>query len=101
MSKKKIDGVIEAVRYAVKGKIDQVRFYERRGFVWSDVILLERRELVEHLKQGRRYVVGQRELYRGAAFKTGKPIQLVNDGGRIVTDRTNEGGDFLAGVPVF
>ena len=45
MARKTIDGVIEAVRYSPDGAISVVRTYQRRGAVWSDHILLGRKEL--------------------------------------------------------
>jgi len=48
---KKVDGVIEAVRYK-NGQIVIVRAYERRGATFSDHVLLERKTLLERLQKG-------------------------------------------------
>ena len=99
MAGKRVDGVIEAVRYKPGGNIAFVRAYERHGVVWSDHVLLERKELTERLKQGKRFVIGERRLYLGSVFKTGAAVcQIENN---IVTDGQANGRDCLTGVPVF
>ncbi len=99
MARIKLDGIIEAVRYTPGGKIEVVRAYERRGVVWSDHILIGRKELSEQLKQGKRFVVGERKIYLGSMFKTGTAVRQVQD--NIVTDGQVDGRDHLNGVPVF
>jgi hypothetical protein len=99
MAPKKLDGVIEAVRYTPGGKIAVVRAYERHGVVWSDHILIERKELSDRLKQGKRFVVGERRYYLGSVFKTGTVVQLMGDS--IVTQGQTSARDLLNGVPVF
>jgi hypothetical protein len=99
MARAKSDGVIEAVRYAPGGKIALVRTFERRGAVWSDQVLLERQELIERLKKGKRFVTGQREEYLGNVFETGAAVRYVNE--HIVTDSQADGRDQLTGVPIF
>ncbi len=99
MAQKKLDGVIEAVRYTPGGKITVVRAYERHGVVWSDHVLLERKELSERLKQGKRFVVGERKLYLGSVFEAGTAVCQVE--GTIVTEGQTGARDLLAGVPVF
>ncbi len=99
MAKAKLDGIIEAVRYTPDGRIDLVRAYERRGAVWSDQVLLGRKELDRKLAQGRRYAVGSRKTYLGSVFLTGQPIHRVDD--RIVSDGKSGSGDYLEGVPIF
>ena len=54
---KKSDFVIEAVRYK-NGKIDVVRGYQRRGPTYTDRILLDRKTLLERLKEGKLVVIG-------------------------------------------
>ena len=99
MAGKKLDGVIEAVHYAPGGRIAFVRFYERHGVVWSDTILLERKELYARLKLGKRFVVGKRQAFLGSVFITGTAVQQMEDS--IVTEGQTSEGDFLDGVPVF
>lgn len=99
MTSKKVDGIIEAVRYTSDGKIEVVRAYERHGVVWSDHIMLGRQELSERLKQGKRFVVGERKIYLGSMFKTGTAVHQVQDS--IVTEGQASARDLLNGVPVF
>jgi hypothetical protein len=99
MARAKIDGVIEAVRYTPGGKIALVRMYERHGAVWSDRILLERKELVDRLMKRNRLVVGERKYYLGSVFETGALIRVSKE--HIITEGQKAEGDLLAGVPVF
>ena len=99
MARTKLDGIIEAVRYGTDGKIAFVRFYERHGVVWSDAILLERKELSARLKLGKRFVVGKRKAYLGSVFETGTAVQQME--ADIVTEGQTGAGDFLDGAAVF
>ena len=99
MARSKIDGVIEAVRYTSGGIITIVRSYERHGAVWSDHILLERNELVEQLKKGKRYVTGARKIFRGSEFETGPSVHYTDN--HICTDGQTAARDLLAGVSIF
>ena len=83
MARKKIDGVIEAVRYTAEGKIDLVRVYKKRWLVFSDVVLVNRDELLEQLKSGCIYVTGQRKPYGGNLFDIGKQ-QAVDFSGSVL-----------------
>ncbi len=97
----KFDVVIEAVRYK-NGKIDVVRVYERRGATFSDRILLDRKAVVERLKDGKRFVTGQRMQLLASTFEVGKPVKLVgSDGKQVVTTLPDGDHDELEGVPVF
>lgn len=78
---KKIDGVIESVRYK-NGQILMVRAYERRGATYSDRVLLERKTLLERLQKGKHFVTGQREEFKASTFKVGKAVMLVSQNGR-------------------
>jgi len=99
MANKKPDGIIEAVRYSADGNINLVRAYERHGAVWSDHVLLERQMLVRQLKDGKRFVIGQRKNLLGGVFETGSAIQEIK--GTIMTEGQATTRDLLAGVPVF
>jgi hypothetical protein len=97
----KFDVVIEAVRYK-SGKIELVRAYERRGPTFSDRVLLDRKMLLERLKEGRRFVTGQRKELLASTFDVGKPVKLEGqDGKQIVTTRPEAERDELEGVPAF
>ncbi len=68
MAAKKIDGVIEAVRYAPDGKVEFVRAYLRRGPTWSDRMLIRREDLIAMLKTGKSMSAGQRIEYMASDF---------------------------------
>ena len=98
---KKIDGVIEAVHYK-NGQIVQVRVYERRGFTYSDRVLLDRKTLTERLESGKHFVTGSREELMASTFTLGKPVFLTGENGqRFVSTREGAVADELEGVPVF
>jgi hypothetical protein len=99
MARMKLDGIIEAVRYTPGGKIDIVRAYERRGVVWSDRIMLVRRELSDLLRHGKHFVVGERKIYLGSTFKTGLAVHQLQE--NIITEGQKSTHDLLDGVPVF
>ena len=99
MTSRKVDGIIEAVRYTPGGKIAVVRVYERHGVVWSDHILIGRQELSERLRDGKRFVIGERKTYLGSMFNTGDTVCQLQD--FIVTEGQAGARDFLNGVPIF
>ncbi len=99
MSRKRIDGVIEAVRYAPDGNIEFVRLYRRQGSVWTDHFLLARPALVKQLEEGRRLYTGQRIEYLGNKVDAQHPVSLAN--GKITDGKSDGGRDLLDGVPVF
>lgn len=98
---RKLDGVIEAVRYK-NGQIVMVRAYERRGATFSDRVLLERKALVERLQKGLRFSVGSREELKASTFKIGSEVQLVRrDDHEWISTTPDATQDMLAGAPVF
>jgi hypothetical protein len=98
---KKIDGVIEAVRYK-NGQLSIVRAYERRGATFSDSVLVERKTLLERLKKGQYYLTGSREELRASTFKVGKPILIVKlDDRELLATHVNAIRDELEEVPIF
>lgn len=98
---KRIDGVIEAVRYR-NGQIAMVRAYERRGATFSDWLLLDRKTLLERLRQGRQFVTGSRESLLASTFKVEKPIRLVKaNGNEVIATRENAERDHLEDTPLF
>lgn len=97
--RQKNDGVIEAVRYDPGGKIILTRVYERYGAVWSDLFLMDRGQLLENIRKGKKYVTGKRRSYFGNSFEIGHAVHL--DGGNIVSEGKTSGRDHLAGIPLF
>jgi len=98
---KKFDGVIEAVRYK-DGQIDEVRAFERRGAAFSDRVLIPREKLLERLKSGKKFVVGQRKEFFAGTFETSKPVQVVSRGSQeVISTRGDAERDELEQAPVF
>jgi hypothetical protein len=98
---KKIDGVIEAVRYK-NGQLVIVRAYERRGTTFSDRVLLERKTLLERIQKGQQYFTGSREELRASTFKVGKPVLIIKlDGRELLVTYESAIRDELEEVPVF
>ena len=98
---KKIDGVIEAVRYK-NGQIIMVRAYQRRGATFSDYVLLDRKTLLEHLQKGQQYVTGSREELRASTFMVGKTVKIVKQDDReLLATSENATRDDLEKVPAF
>ena len=102
MVKVNYDGVVEAVHYKPNGELDWVRAYLRRGAAFTDRILLTRQQLVEQLKAGKRFVLGERIQYLGGVFHVSEPIRLKMQDHNpvIVLDDRHATQDDLSGVPV-
>lgn len=97
---KKTDGVIEAVHYK-NGQIVTVRAYERRGAAFSDRLLLDRRELLERVKSGKRFVTGVRKEFMAGTFDEGQAVQVVTRDGRdFIATRLDADRDDLSPAPV-
>ena len=95
---KKVDLIVTAARYASKGdRLMQARGYRRMGEVWSDLLLFDRKLLVEMLQEGKRIAAGRRNETPGD-FVVLKRIVKAN--GRLATQGSTGKGDNL-GVPIF
>ena len=98
---KKFDGVVEAVRYK-NGQIVMIRAYERRGSSFSDRVIIERKDLLERLKKGKKFITGSRREFLASTFESGKPLQVVHqDGKEFVATRDGVERDELEQTPVF
>ena len=108
---KKFDGVVEAVRYK-SGQIVMVRAFERRGAAFSDRILMDRKELLGRLKDGKRFVTGKRTALMVGSLQPAQTglrraedlivLQVVSrDGKEFVSTRDDATQDELEQVPVF
>lgn len=99
---KKFDGVIEAVRYK-NGQIEVVRAFERRGAAFSDRMMLTRKELLDRLKKGRKFYVGQRKEFLAGTFDLlDRPVQIVNRNDQeVIATRSEADHDELQQAPVF
>jgi len=101
MAAKKYDGIIEAVRYK-NGQIVTVRAYERRGASFSDRVLIERKDLLERIKSGKKFLTGTRKELWAGTFEEGKPVQVVSRNGKdFLSTRDGADHDELEQVPVF
>ncbi len=108
MARPKYDGVIHGVRYTDEGRVLWVRAYLRRGPTWSDHILLERQTLIQQLKSGKRFFVGQRVPLMASTFEISAPIRLIDQNGQdfLITGNLPTAGDLqvekdcLEGVPL-
>lgn len=103
MPQKKVDGVIESVRYTPEGKIELVRIYERRGATYSDRVLLNRHDLLQRLRARKKFAVGARKIYLASTFDLGADVRLVGPRGQeaIVAGSTVKDRDDLRGAPLF
>jgi hypothetical protein len=102
MEKIKYDGVIEAVHYNENGQVEWVRAYERRGSAFSDTVLLDRGTLIEQLKAGKIFFIGQRIAYMGNSFEVSQPVRIIEVNGKEILvsgDMTSE-QDCLEGAPI-
>lgn len=98
---KKFDGIIEAVHYK-NGQIVTARIYERRGASFSDRILVERKDLLERIKNGKKFITGSRKEYWASEFEVGKPVLVVTrDGKDVLSTREGADRDELENIPVF
>jgi len=102
MAKINYDGVVEAAHFTSDGQLDWVRVYLRRGSVFSDRILLSRQAFVKQLKEGKRFMVGERILNMGGKFNVTQPVHLHQDKGHpmIVVGNGRASQDDLSGVPL-
>src|SRR5512136_1744234 len=78
---KVIDGVIEAVRYDPEGNVVMARAYERRGKIYSDVVLLSRLDLIMKLTNQMHFAIGSRKDGKGGVFDLKKDIRLGGQAG--------------------
>jgi hypothetical protein len=98
---KKVDVVIEAVRYK-NGQIVMVRGYERRGTTFSDRVLIDRKTLVEKLQKGNQVLIGSREEFQASTFKLAGNVMLVkNENREWVATASDATQDHLEHAPIF
>jgi hypothetical protein len=103
MYRKKFDGVIEAVRYSPEGWLSMARIYERVGAAFTDRILITRDQLVQRLKTGKRFMIGQRRVYMAGTFDVSSQVRLSDLPGKetlYITQPARDHDD-LQGAPLF
>jgi hypothetical protein len=99
---RKLDVVLVAVRYDdSEGRLTLAQGYERRGFVWGDLVLLDRDDVIDRIQAGKRVVAGRRAEIPGD-FEVLNPIQLqrLNGSSSLVAEGRAAEGDDL-GLPLF
>lgn len=98
----KFDGVIEAARYTPVGGLLMVRAYVRRGATFSDHVLIDREALVERLKNGKKFMTGQRVDSMASTFENLKAVQLTGTKGQeVISTSSQTERDLLEEVPLF
>ena len=102
MASKKYDGVVEAVRYAADGQVAWVRAYLRRGPIFTDYMLIPRGDLVERLKAGQIFVIGDRIHLMANSFNVRDTLRLEHKNGQdvLLTGRIQDTRDRLESVPL-
>lgn len=103
MSRTKYDGVVEAVHYGKDGQIVWVRAYLRRGSTFSDRIIINRKNLIEMIRAGKKLYVGSRVPLQASTFNVTEPLDIIDlyDGRTaVVTGETQCNHDVLDGVPI-
>lgn len=104
MGNKKLDGLVDSVRYGADGSVVAVRMYERRGPTYSDWKIVNRDELVKRLKKRQRIAAGDRKRFMASTFQPHYLVRLVGEKGKeklVTTQETPPPHDQLDGVPVF
>ena len=102
IKKKPYDGVVVAVRYMPQGEIEWVRAFERRGFVFTDRMMMGRDALVERLQDGKCFKIGERVPLKGNDFEVSEDIRLVEKSGSsvIVAGQASSDQDSLGNLPI-
>jgi hypothetical protein len=102
MAKRKIDGIIEAVHFTPSKQVEWVRAYERRGPTFSDLVIIQRNDLIERIKSGKNFFVGSRKEYLASTFDVKYPLSVVQAGGKdcLAFSEKVESSDAIAGLPV-
>ncbi|MEJ2550230.1 MAG: hypothetical protein P8Z42_13965 [Anaerolineales bacterium] len=82
----KLDVLLEAVRYGEgEPRLQCARGYKRKGFVWSDVLLFDRQQLVDMLKSKKKVACGRPTAIDGDFEVYGKIQYRGNGGDSILT----------------
>ena len=102
MAKEKVDGVIEAIHFTPDGQVAWVRAYERRGPTFSDLVIINRQDLIQRIKVGKKFVVGSRKEYLASTFEVKCLLRLISLDGKdyLAFSEKVESRDSLTGLPV-
>ncbi len=98
---KRVDGIVEAVRYTPEGWIEFVRMFRRRGPTFSDWVLVSREQLVAELQDKKRYYTGAAVPLMGTTFTTEHPLKVVTREKQphVLAGEESSETDALKGVP--
>lgn len=101
IARKPVDVVLVAARYAEASVLLAAQAYERRGPVWSDIVLLDREALIGRLRSRKRVFTGRTRDLSGD-FDVLSPVRLIETPGAVVlrADGRESTGDDL-GLPIF
>ncbi len=100
---RKADMVVVAARYdSTVGRLVQAQAYERHGAVWTDLILVDRQDLLDRLGSRRRVYAGAVTPGIPGDFSVRGRLRLQGSNGRAVLalGTAPVGRDEL-GVPIF
>jgi hypothetical protein len=102
MAQTKYDGIIQAVHYDEQGQVEWVRAFLRRGPTWSDYMILDRENLINQIKSGKRFAAGKRIPQLASTFEIASPVNLSQVNGQevLVTGDIQAKQDRLEGVPL-
>jgi hypothetical protein len=102
MAKDKYDVIVEAVHYKPGGEVEWVRAYERRGATYSDHLLIQRKDLIERLKSGKKILAGKRVLLNASTFEVTYPLRVITKSGVdiLISGEKQAEQDYLEGVPL-
>jgi hypothetical protein len=102
MAKEKLDGVVEAAHFNASGQVEWVRAYERRGPTFSDLLLIQRVELIRRIKEGKKYAAGSRKIYLSSSFEVKSLLHVIRAGDKdyLAFSEEAHSGDALPGLPV-
>jgi len=102
ITRKPVDLVLVAARFAGDTSLlSWAQAYERRGPIWTDILLLDREQLISRLRAKKRVFTGRpREL--SGDFDVISPVRLMQAAGTSVlrADGRDAPGDDL-GLPLF
>ena len=100
---RKLDVVLDAVRYELgTSRLLSARGYKRIGYVWSDILLYDRKELIELVKSKKRLVCGHPAEIEGDFDVFGR-VQFEGDevNGSFTCDSSSENKRENLGLPLF
>ncbi len=99
---RKADVVVVAARYdGGSGTVQSAQAYVRRGAIWGDIVLLDRRTLMGYVKARRRVLTGRPKDVPGD-FEVGMRLRMSPTNGTeaLIAEGRPSGKDDL-GVPLF